>query len=395
MSIPPSQNQAIQMSIATNIGSQTAIFQQMNALLRTMNNVVAQLNAGFKALTQAILQNTTVMSQLAIKGGPNYIQKTLTGTGRTIGPKTQLAMDALAVAFENINKPILDLVGNITTEAVPALNSLGIAVQDKPKKSKKDLPLENIKESWGSIGTILRAPFKSLLSMNQTQTTANGTTYYTKPSLGSTVKGFASAPFQAAGQAMKPFLSQLSAMGPQMATLAIVAGPIMDFLNAFLEPLSILSEYFAGFGGILSQLLVPVMAMITPLLDAVMGLLIQLVPMLAPLMAQLFQLTGIGVLTQILIPLMPLISAIVQIIGALIAVFTPLLGIITSLVPILMNSLMPAITWLTDNIMIGVNWLMSQITVIQNAAKIAIDAIVGWITGIFDWLAGGNGNNWW
>lgn len=416
MSIPPSQNQAIQMSIASNIGSQTAIFQQMNALLRTMNNVVAQLNVGFKALTSAIIQNTTIMARLTV-GGPNALMQSMGLKGRIgapAGPNTMALMAELEKAFLNLNKPLMDLVGDINTLAVPALKDLGVAVSSK----KKNPQIESLKGTLGLNSLGLLNPFKNLQStylQSRNQAMANmqsGGMGYNQSKGGGQMIGMASAtgsflkqavtgPFKVAGAAISPLTSALSSMGPQMMALSLVMGPIMDFLNAFLEPLSVLSEYFAGFGGILSQLLVPVMAMITPLLDSVMGILMDLVPMLMPLMTQLFQLTGIGMLTQILIPLMPLISSLVQLAGLVINALTPILGIVTGLIPIIMTSLMPAINFITDAITNTTKIITDNFGAIQKIVSDVVNAVLGYFTGLWDDLGtlitggGADKHGWW
>lgn len=145
-----------------------------------------------------------------------------------------------------------------------------------------------------------------------------------------------------------PFVSAFATLGPQMAAMAIVTQPLMEFFNGLLEPFSILGEYFGAFGSILGQIFVPILMQLQPIFDAFIPILQSLAKPIGDILLALFNMSSIGILIQLINPLMPLIAKIIELVMSFVGILTPFLGIFTQIVGLLMNTLIPVVTWIID-----------------------------------------------
>lgn len=361
--------------------------QQQTSLFSSMNNILATLNNGFNALTQAIRKNTEVMLKLA--AGPKVgIDNILKGTipmskkgGPTWAGQQFMNIDAmLASTFAPLKA--------LAPTSMPTSNlpkPTGEKYQEQFMALFSDLKggLGNV---FGSLGKMIVGGTKSVLG---SAAPGSGLASEGLKELGGGIKGFFKNTFGAMGKqgasAVAPLSTAFGKMFPQMAAMALVMEPIMAFIKGLLEPFSMITDMFGAFGEILGTALLPLMTTtIMPLLISMLPIFTSIAQVLGPVLQSLFSLTGLGVLVQLLTPLIGLITPLVTIIGQFVAALQPLFNVFTNIISLGFTAIFEGIGRLFSSL--GVN-MESVTNGIQKFAEV-IGTVAELIMGVVDLVSG-------
>lgn len=361
--------------------------QQQTSLFSSMNNILATLNNGFNALTQAIRKNTEVMLKLA--AGPKVgIDNILKGTipmskkgGPTWAGQQFMNIDAMLASTFAPLKAIAPTI--MPTSNLP-----------KPK-------IEDYQSQLGDLFTSLKGGLGGVMSGvgNVLIGGIKGGFGLATPGAGMSTEGFKQLGgglmsifkntfglMKSQGMAaVNPLTAAFGKMFPQMAAMALVMEPIMAFIGGLLEPFSMITDMFGAFGEILGTALIPVLTTtIMPLLISMLPIFTSIAQVLGPVLQSLFSLTGLGVLVQLLTPLIGLITPLVTIIGQFVNALQPLFNVFTNIISLGFTAIFERI----GNLFSGLGINMESVTNgIQKFAEI-VGTLAELLMGVVDLIAG-------
>lgn len=416
-----------------NTTQTTLQFQMVQALqaqlatLNQLNVIMTQVNNSIVALTRAIVENTRMMSKIAISKSGFAAEQKMLSTGFLSLSNTQRgALNSVGNQFVNLDTSLNNIVsglqilekplplgpqGSSPTEGGPTTRGYKGQIETEVLDNIKSLfgkgQFSGMKDFFTPIKDILSGTVNLGKGWVEMFTAGRGKPFDQDQWIGGGVKasgglesvfgglkqgflnffgkdGVVGKGLQNTGKAFNPMLSAFGQMGPQMLAMSLVMQPVTEFLGALLEPLSMISDYFAAFGSILSQALIPIMLQIQPIFDAFIPILQALVKPLGDVLLAIFNLSSIGILLQIITPLMPVITTLVTIFGTLLEAVTPLLTLFSNLIGIIMNSAFAKLGQIFQSMGITVESLTEGV----RKFGVGVSNFTLMISGFFDFLAG-------